>query len=89
MKALECAVLKCLEYRIKNDTMSCSSCFAADVFNTYNNREYPCDGKPHDADECAYGEKSNCKNCKEAWIKAFEILEEKGIDIEDTEKFNC
>lgn len=93
MKAIELAVLKLLEYRIKYDNLSCSSCFASDVLNTYNNREEPCrdkEGTPlFDADYCESGEHVKCVNCQKAWIKTFEILEEQNIDIKDTEKFNC
>jgi len=92
MKAIEMAVLKLLEYRLKYDTMSCSSCFAADVLTKYNNKEYPCehDSRPlYDADNVEIGCPKNCVHCKNAWVKAFEVLEEKGIDIEDTMEFNC
>lgn len=90
MKAIEMAVLKLLEYRLKWDTMSCSSCFAFDVFMTYNDKVLPCNNKVgRDVHNIEYDEKSKCINCRDAWVKAFELLEEKGIDIDDTDEFNC
>jgi len=89
MKAIEMAVLKLLEYRLKFDTMSCSSCFAWDVLMRYNNKNLPCNNKIGcDVHSVEYDKKSNCVNCKNAWVKAFELLEEKGINIDDTDEFN-